>query len=427
LDRNPKIEKGSIADNKGENNMATAIQIEKIDQRFPEPVIDEIASIDHTGTTIPTGIETDLNNPSVEALIKNIGGGATFNPVLQSYLASQNNMSLITRLAFNKKIENPVIFHDNYKSFLESEPIEEPDDQDGAITVLIPAYNEEVAIGSMVLHTRKYADRVIVIDDGSSDRTVEVAEMAGAEVIRHPENRGKGEALKTGFEAASQNGTKIIITMDADGQHNPDEIPKLIAHIRSGEVDMVNGSRYINGKETDTPAYRRIGQSVLDAATNLNCGINITDSQSGFRAFAVDALPSFRFKQTGFGIESEMLADAAKAGLKLKEVEIGVRYDVDCSTEHPVSHGVRVLVKVLQDMEFNKPLYYFTVPGTVMAGVGLLLGLSFLRTFYLGGSLMFGPTLFMLMLMLVGFFMAFTGIILHSISRMIWDSKMNIG
>ena len=128
--------------------MATAIQIEKKDQCFPEPVIDDIASIDHTGTTIPTGIEVDLNNPSVEALIKNIGGGATFNPILQSYLASQNNMSLITRLAFNKKIENPVIFHDNYKSFLESEPIEEPDDQNGAITVLIPAYNEGICLAN---------------------------------------------------------------------------------------------------------------------------------------------------------------------------------------------------------------------------------------------------------------------------------------
>ncbi|MCG7848232.1 MAG: glycosyltransferase family 2 protein [ANME-2 cluster archaeon] len=312
--------------------------------------------------------------------MRNCGGGATFNPTLQSYFASQNNLSLIARFAFNKKFENPIIFHDNQTSFFESEPIEEPDDQSSEITVLIPAYNEEVAIGSMVLHTRKYADRVIVIDDGSSDRTAEVAKMAGAEVICHPENRGKGEALKTGFKAASQNGTNIIITMDADSQHNPDEIPKIIEPIRSGEAEMVNGSRYINGKETDTPAYRRIGQSVLDAATNLNSGINITDSQSGFRAFAANALPSFRFKQTGFGIESEMLADAAKAGLKVKEVEIGVRYDVDCSTEHPVRHGVKVLVKVQQDMELRRPLFYFTVPGMVIPLAGIVLvNNSFLR------------------------------------------------
>ena len=295
------------------------------------------------------------------------------------------------------------------------------------VTVILPSFNEEGSIGSMVLHAKKYASHVIVVDDGSSDRTVGVAELAGAEVISHPKNMGKGAALKTGFEAAALNGTKVIVTMDSDGQNNPDEIPDLISPVLSGEADIVNGSRYINGGETDTPAYRRIGQGVLDMATNLNSGIKITDSQSGFRAFAAHTVPAFRFNQGGFGIESEMLADAAKAGSKLKEVEIGVRYDVDCSTEHPVSHRVKVLVKVLQDMEFNRLLYYFTIPGTIMAGVGLLPGLSFLRTFYLGGSLMFGPTLSMIMLMLVGFFMAFTGIIPHSMSRMILDSKMNPG
>ncbi len=118
-----------------------------------------------------------------------------------------------------------------------------------------------------------------------------------------------------------------------------------------------------------------------------------------------------------------MLADAAKAGLWVKEMEIGVRYDVDCSTENPVSHGLRVLVKVLHDMELNRPLYYFTVPGMVFAAVGLLMGLSFLQRFYHGGGLMFGPTLLMILLTLVGSFMVFTGIILHTMSRLIRETK----
>jgi hypothetical protein len=117
-----------------------------------------------------------------------------------------------------------------------------------------------------------------------------------------------------------------------------------------------------------------------------------------------------------------MLADVANAGLRIKEVEVGVRYDVDCSTENPVSHGVRVLVRVLHDMELNRPLYYFTVPGMVIGGIGTFMGLSFLKTFYLGGSLMFGPTLLMIMLFMVGTFMSFTGIILHSMSRIIDES-----
>jgi hypothetical protein len=138
-------------------------------------------------------------------------------------------------------------------------------------------------------------------------------------------------------------------------------------------------------------------------------------------------LPAFKFKQSGFGIESEMLMDAANAGLRVKEMEIGVRYDVDCSTENPVSHGLRVLVKVLYDMELNRPLYYFTVPGIVFTVLGIGMGLSFLRIFYLGGSLMFGPTLLMILLTLIGSFMAFTGIILHSMSRMIKESREKAG
>jgi len=289
------------------------------------------------------------------------------------------------------------------------------------IAVILPAYNEEVAIGSMLLRTKQFADRVILVDDGSTDRTSEVARLAGFEVIRHPTNMGKGAALRTGFDAAD--GADVIVTMDADGQHDPGDIPKLTGAILAGEADVVNGSRYLNGNGKSTPAYRRLGQAVLDKATNFNSGLNITDTQSGFRAFSGGVIPSFRFSQKGFGIESEMLADVAKAGLRVKEVEVGVRYDVDCSTENPVSHGVRVLVRVLHDMELNRPLYYFTVPGMVMGGIGTFMGLSFLKTFYLGGSLMFGPTLLMIMLLMVGTFMSFTGIILHSMSRMMNETQ----
>ena len=289
------------------------------------------------------------------------------------------------------------------------------------ITAILPAFNEEVSIGSVVLRAKQHADRVIVIDDGSSDRTAEVAELAGAEVIRHPENRGKGAALKTGFLAVS--GADAIVTIDTDGQHDPAEIPKVAALVLSGEADMVNGSRYINGQDKNTPLYRRAGQIVLDKATNFDSGINVTDTQSGFRAFAPHTIPVFRFKQSGLAIESEMLADAAGAGLKIKEVEIGVRYDVDCSTENPVSHGLGVLVKVLRDMELRRPLYYFTFPGLILAAIGVGMGLTFLQDFYHGESLHIGPTLLMIMLTLIGSFSAMTGVILHSVSRLINESK----
>lgn len=285
------------------------------------------------------------------------------------------------------------------------------------ITALLPAYNEEVSIGSVVLRARQYVDRVIVIDDGSTDHTAEVAALAGAEVLRHVENRGKGAALRTGFE--SLNGDAVIVTIDTDGQHDPADIPNLVQPILQGEADMVNGSRYLGGIRNDTPIYRRLGQRILDIFTNIDSGLQMTDSQSGFRAFAGLAKEAFRFQQNGLAIESEMLSDAAAAGLRIKEVEIGVRYDVNCSGEHPVAHGVRVLLKVLHDIELKRPLYYFTAPGIVMAGAGILMGLEFLRVFAHGGNLQYGPTLLMVMLTLVGSFMALTGIILHSISRLL--------
>lgn len=290
------------------------------------------------------------------------------------------------------------------------------------ITAVLPAYNEEVSIGSMVLCARQYADRVVVVDDGSHDRTSAVAEMAGAEVVRHPQNMGKGAALKTGFEVA--NGTDIIVTVDSDGQHDPAEIPKLVAPILSGEADVVIGSRYISGRKTSTPAYRRAGQMVLDRVTNMDSGLAITDTQSGFRAFASHTLDAFRFDENGLGIESEMLVDAARAGFRIKEVEIGVRYDVNCSKKHPLSHGLEVITRVLRDLEMKRPLFWLSVPGTLVCGCGVMMGLFFVYSHYsTGAGLQFGPALLMSLLLIVGSFMMLAGIILHSIAVMVDELK----
>jgi glycosyltransferase involved in cell wall biosynthesis len=285
------------------------------------------------------------------------------------------------------------------------------------IAAILPSYNEEISIGSMVLSCKKHVEEVLVIDDGSLDRTAEIAEAAGARVIKHHHNKGKGAALKTGFEALRN--FDIVVTMDADGQHNPEEIPKLVEPIIRGEADLVNGSRYLRGTDGHTPKFRRVGQTVLDKATNISGKFNITDTQSGFRAFASNIIPVFRFSGSGFGIESEMLVDAAEAGLKIMEVEIGVRYDVEGSTKNPISHGISVLLKNIQDMEFNRPLYYFTLPGAVLIIIGIGLGLIFLRDYLAGTSISLAPTILAIMLTLAGTFVAFTGIILDSMSRMI--------
>ena len=246
------------------------------------------------------------------------------------------------------------------------------------VAILLPAYNEEVAIASMILLSSKYADEVIVIDDGSTDRTKEVSQLAGATVLSHKINKGKGVALKTGFDYAKN--YDIIVTIDADGQHNPLEIPLLIKPIEEDIADLVNGSRYINKQDTSTPKYRRIGQTVLDTATNIASGVKITDSQSGFRAFSSKCFNCFNFDPEGFGIESDMLIEAANNNLRICEVEISVRYDVNTTTANPVIQGVSVLLRVLELMRFNRPLYFYGISGAIILFFGILIYLSIQAT-----------------------------------------------
>ncbi|MCL2116034.1 MAG: glycosyltransferase family 2 protein [Methanobrevibacter sp.] len=298
------------------------------------------------------------------------------------------------------------------------------------VIAIIPAYNEELALGSVILRTLQYVDKIIVIDDGSSDKTKEVAKLAGAEIIYHSTNLGKGQGLKSGFDAIqamncndrndNNEEFNIIVTIDGDGQNNPDEIPNLIAPIESGLADFVNGSRYIEGsEEDDTPSYRRIGQKVLDKATNISSGLEVTDSQSGFRAFSKKTIPYFKMKDSGFGIESEMLSDAAEAGLKVVEVPITVRYDIDGSTENPVTHGVGVLLKIIKDMELKRPLIYFTLPGVIIFLIGITSGTWFLNEYINGTSINFVPAAIAIIFVVVGLFLMLNGILLDSVRKLI--------
>jgi glycosyltransferase involved in cell wall biosynthesis len=288
------------------------------------------------------------------------------------------------------------------------------------VMVGIPCYNEEVAIGSLVVRASQYADRVVVLDDGSTDKTAEVARLAGADVLVHSANCGKGAALRDLFKYATQYSVDILVILDGDGQHDPDDIPKLVQPLMRDEADIVNGSRYLNGGRRETPRYRRFGQVVLDKFTRLGFSrdVNVTDTQSGFRAFSMKAARVFKFGTEQMAIDSEMLMDASKAGLRIKEVDVNVRYDVGHSSAHPVTHGLQVLVEVLRNIEFKKPLLAFTVPGLIFIGIGIALAVYAIQGFYAWGRIPNGPAILMLLLVIVGTFMALTGIILHSMASL---------
>jgi len=213
------------------------------------------------------------------------------------------------------------------------------------IIAAIPAYNEARHIGEIVSKTGEYVDQVIVVDDGSQDGTGERAEEAGAFVVKHDRNLGKGAAINTAFQIAREINPQAMVLLDADGQHNPEEIPRLLQPVLEKRADLVVGSRFL--ANNDIPKYRMVGQTVLTITTNIGSGIKLTDTQSGFRAFSRKSIENMNFKETGFAVESEMQFQAKRYGLKATEVPILTNYDEKVKRS-PVVHGFSVLFRVLR-------------------------------------------------------------------------------
>jgi glycosyltransferase involved in cell wall biosynthesis len=293
------------------------------------------------------------------------------------------------------------------------------------IIAAMPAYNEANRIANVILGCRKHVDKVVVIDDGSYDNTAELAESLGAYVVRHETNKGYGAALKNCFEAARKLDANAMVIIDSDGQHNPNEIPKLLEPLKNG-FDLVIGSRFVDGNGKNVPTYRKAGMKVLDVATSFAGGLKVTDSQSGFRAYGKKAIERINLNDSDMSAGSEILIQAKDHKLKYTEVEIHCRYDLEnTSSQSPFIHGSKVLLQLLKDMEYKRPLYYFTAPGMFMSAIGLSIGLKLLYDFYSGGSLSFGPTFLMALLIIVGMFMVFTGITLHAMARMVSKLKQS--
>ncbi|MDY6930798.1 MAG: glycosyltransferase family 2 protein [Halobacteriota archaeon] len=212
--------------------------------------------------------------------------------------------------------------------------------------VAMPAFNEEGLIAEMILGAKKYSDEVLVIDDGSLDRTSEIALENGAWVIKHEKNLGKGAAIQTILGEVRRRDVDILVIMDADGQHDPNEIPDFLKSINCREADLVIGTRFMG--RNCIPTYRKLGLRVMNFTTRIASGLDVVDSQSGFRAISKKALNKLTLFENGFAIESEMIVDASLKGLKIKEIPISCRYDVDGSTLNPLTHGVKVMSGIIK-------------------------------------------------------------------------------
>ena len=287
------------------------------------------------------------------------------------------------------------------------------------IVVLIPAYNEERFIGSVVLQARKYAYEVIVVDDGSSDATAEIAETAGAVVVRHEQNQGKGVALNTGFSRARALNPDVVVTLDADGQHLPEEIIMVATPIFERKADIVVGSRYLE-RVSDVPRHRVWGHRVFNFLTNQVSGLRVTDSQSGFRGFSPQALSAITFSSKGFSVESEMQLLAREHHLRVDEVSIKIQY-LDKPKRSVFGQGLSVLNGLLRLTGQYRPLLFFGLPGILLLLTGLTWAIWIVNIYRTSQALPLGDTVISGLLATLGSLSIFTGIILHSVRGLLLD------
>lgn len=211
------------------------------------------------------------------------------------------------------------------------------------VAVIIPAYNEEKHIEEVLLEVRKYSHLIIVVDDGSCDRTAEIAKKHADVFLKHPINGGKGVALQTGFEYAFREGVDIVVTIDADLQHDAKEIPGFVEKMEKEGVDILIGAR---GLGNSAPFVYRFGNFVLNTTFRILYGQKITDTQSGYRAFRMSKYPLFAWASSGYDVETEMLTNARKHALKLAEYPIATKYH-NSYKGTTIFDGVKIFCKML--------------------------------------------------------------------------------
>ncbi len=303
---------------------------------------------------------------------------------------------------------------------LESEPLV---GHENRVLVVVPAYNEDRFIGSVVVKLRSKGYPVLVVDDGSTDSTAEVASAAGARLVRHDANLGKAAALRSAIEFARRQDVRALVVIDGDSQHDPAEVSQVLAPILTGDADMVVGSRFA-GILNPVPRWRIAGQRALSLATNLGSGLRVTDTQSGFRAFSRRALDEMELRGDGFSVESEMQFEAQARGWRVLEVPIHVHYQLGAK-RNPVWQGVLTLDGILRVISQRRPLLFFSLPGMLTLLVGLALGLHVVDVYQETLQLGVGLALITVLLCIVGIIAVFVGIMLHAIRGLLREAVLN--
>ena len=286
--------------------------------------------------------------------------------------------------------------------------------------VCIPAYNEESYISDVIKKSLLHVDKVVVCDDGSTDNTAKLAKDAGAIVIKHKKNQGYGAAIATLFEYTRKENVQIMITLDGDGQHDPNQIPVLIDTIITHNVDVVIGSRFLDDTSKSS-GYRKTGIKIITSASNYGTNFKVTDSQSGFRAYSKNAIDAIHPTEQGMAVSTEILLKISNKGLSVAEVPITVSYDGDTSEQHSVPHGISVLMNTLKYVSIKHPIRFYGLPGLSLIIVGIIMGGTFIDAYLNQQTVFYGSLLGSIVMFLLGAILSVTAIILFSMANLIRD------
>ena len=293
------------------------------------------------------------------------------------------------------------------------------------VIACIPAYNEERNIAKVVIRTQEFVDEVIVVDDGSTDLTATIAERLGAKVIRHEKNMGYGAALRTGFECAAKLNPNIVITIDADDQHNPEDISRLVKPIQEGETDVIIGSRFLEAQAQSTPTYRKLGIKIITALTRKAAYRHITDAQSGYRAYNGKIIRSLLPSETGMGASTEILLKAKDSNLRIREVPCEMKYHKESSKGNPLYHGLDVVISLVKYASIRRPLLFYGTPGATALLVGLFFWAWQLKIFSAIRKVVTNITLIAIAATVIGLLLLMTAMILYTMTSIIRENVLS--
>ena len=291
------------------------------------------------------------------------------------------------------------------------------------ITVGIPAFNEENNIVHIIEKLQKKADKIIVCDDGSTDKTGEIAKKMGAIVITHERNLGYGAAIRSLFLKARELKSDMLVTLDSDGQHRIEDLLPVTKPIIEKQADMVIGSRFLEGNQENIPKYRKVGIKIITKLANSSLEESVTDSQSGFRAYSQNILSTITPLDQGMGVSNEILMKSSKNGFKIAEVPIVVSYDGDTSTQNPISHGASVILSTLKFISVEHPLKFYGIPGLIFLTIGLIFTMITIQGFTETRQILLSTAVIGVGTIVFGTILLMTSIILFSIVNVIREKN----